>query len=386
LLGPRDAETGLPMAGLPSPAEAADRHEGCHKGREIIMTRFVTSLARTGLAAVAATAFCAASVQAFDHEAYLQKLYADAKAKGQTEVTMYSNNSKQFGEIFASFEKKFGIKVKVTDMFGPPLVARLDAEYATGNIQADILMSGVSDLIVFKDRGWLEPFVPANAEGLDPSLIGPDNLWFSFAILPLGTIVNTDLVKPEDYPHTWADHVKPRWMGKIGMNNPSASSGLSQGVGASLEHGAISEDWLKQLAALKPIIAPGAVASMQMVASGQVELAPYVSTNIYVDAKAKGAPLAFLLQEDGYAALPAPVGLAVKAPRPEAAKLLLAYFMTPECQALFTKSGQPGVMPGAPGLDWLPELATYPRHVMSYEFLTQNYGPMLARNKQIFGN
>ncbi|MGH6924922.1 MAG: ABC transporter substrate-binding protein [Propylenella sp.] len=351
------------------------------------MTGFVRWMALAGLAAFAGVALSAgAQAQGFDHEAYLQKLAADAKAKGQTEVTMYSNNSQQFGEIFSTFTEKFGIEVAVTDMFGPPLVARLDAEYGTGNIQADILMSGVSDLIVFRERGWLEPFVPDNAEGLDPGLIGPENLWFSFAVLPLGTIVNTSLVKPEDYPKNWADHVTERWQGKIGMNNPSASSGLSQGVGALLEHGVIDEEWLRSLAALKPLIAPGAVAAMQMVASGQMELAPLTSTNIFIDAKGKGAPLAFMLQEDGYAALPAPVGLAAKAPRPEAAKLLLAYFLTPECQALFTKSGQPGSMPGAPGLDWLPELEKFPRKVMTFEFLSEKYGPMLENNKKIFGN
>ena len=351
------------------------------------MARLLGWMAAGSIAALTGLTFgFAAQAQGFDHEAYLQKLYAAAKAKGQTEVTMYSNNSQQFGEIFGSFEKKFGIKVKATDMFGPPLVARLDADYSTGNIQADILMSGVSDLIVFRDRGWLEPFVPENAAGLDPSLIGPENLWFSFAMLPLGTIVNTNLVKPEDYPKTWADHVKPMWAGKIGMNNPSASSGLSQGVAALREHKIIDDDWLRKLAALKPLIAPGAVAAMQMVASGQMAYAPLTSTNIYIDAKNKGAPLAFMLQEDGYAALPAPTGLAVKAPRPEAAKLLLAYFMTPECQALFTKSGQPGVMPGAPGPDWLPELNKYPRAVMSVDYLSNEYGNMLANNKVIFGN
>ena len=327
-----------------------------------------------------------AQAQSFDHEAYLQKLYAEAKAKGQTQVTMYSNNSMNFKEIFAAFEKKFGIKVTVTDMFGPPLVARLDAEYSAGKPTADILMSGVSDLIVFYQRGWLEPFVPDNAKGLDPSLVGPDGRWFSFAVLPLGTIVNTNIVKPEDYPRTWADLIKPQWQGKIAMNNPSASGALSQGIAANLEHGTYDRQWLQKLAALKPLIVASAPASLQMVASGQMALAPYVSYNFFIDAKNKGAPLAFLLQQDGYAALPAPAGLAKGAQHPEAAKLLLAYFMSPECQALLTKSGQPGAMPGAPGIDALPELQKFPREIMSWQYLSDQYDSMLTANKQLFGN
>jgi iron(III) transport system substrate-binding protein len=339
------------------------------------------------LTAVAfAAAFGTAQAQSFDHEAYLNKLWEDAKAKGQTEVTMYSNNSLPFKELFATFEKKYGIAVKATDMFGPPLVARLDADYSTGNIQADILMSGQSDLIVFHERGWLESWVPESASLMDPKLIGPDNHWFAFAVLPLATMVNTTLVKEEDYPKTYADFVSDRWKDKIGMNNPSASSGLSQGVGVLIENGVVDYAWEEKLAALNPLIAASSRASQDLVITGQREYAPFVSLNDYRNAKSKGAPVAWVIPTDGYPAIAAPNGLAVKAPRPEAGKLLLAWFLTPEAQALFLKSGQPGSMPGGPGPDDFPELATLPRYTMSVKWLQEEYGNMLTKNKAIYKN
>jgi iron(III) transport system substrate-binding protein len=340
-----------------------------------------------GLAAFALAAGLGggAAAQNFDHEAYLNQLWDAAKAKGQTEVAMYSNNSLQFKELFATFEDKYGIDIKVTDMFGPPLVARLEADYATGNVQADILMSGPSDLIVFKQHGWLESWVPENAKGvMDPNLYGPDDAWVSFAALPLGTMVNTTLVEEKDYPKTNADMVTERWRGKIAMNKPHASSGLSQGVGVLLENGVIDFAYLEKLAALDPLIAASARASMDLVITGQRELTPYISLNSFLTAKEKGAPVALIFPSDGYSAIAAPNGLAKNAPHPEAGKLLLAWFQSPEAQALFTKSGQPGVMPGAPAPEGYPELSTLPRKTMSADWLQNEYPKMLERNTKIF--
>ena len=42
-----------------------------------------------------------------------------------------------------------------------------------------------------------------------------------------------------DYPKTNADMVTERWQGKIAMNKPQSSSGLSQGVGVLLENGVV---------------------------------------------------------------------------------------------------------------------------------------------------
>jgi ABC-type Fe3+ transport system substrate-binding protein len=343
-------------------------------------------VAVTAAAAVASLAIGAgASAQSFDQNAYIAKLAADAKAKGQTEITMYSNNSKDFGELHGTFTKKFGIKIKVTDMFGPPLLARLQAEFSANGHSVDVITSGVSDLIVFHRKGWLESWIPESAKLADKSLLGPNDEWFSFAVLPLGTVVNNQKVKASDCPDTWPKHVNARWASKIAMNRPHASSGLSQGLAASLEHGAVNVNWIKKLASLKPLIAPSSNASVQMVASGQAEYAPYVSFNTFKRSVKAGAPLSYCLQKDGYSALPAPTSLAKHAQHTEAAKLLLAWYLTPEAQALFSKSGQQAIMPGAPGVDGLPQATTYPKEIMTWEYLDKHYEQMLNDNKKIFG-
>ena len=132
-----------------------------------------STLALLGGAALGAPA----RAQSGDQEAYLQGLYHAAQAAGQKEVLLYASSSADNLPLYQVFSKKFpGISVKSTDMFGPPLEARLQAEFASTGPQVDLIASGEPDLLNFKTHGWLQPFLPDTAKGLPQQLIGPDNL------------------------------------------------------------------------------------------------------------------------------------------------------------------------------------------------------------------
>jgi len=340
-------------------------------------------LARLGLALGAATLPRAGRAQS-DNSAYLDGLYKAAQAAGQRDVAIYASSSPDNQPLYDAFSKRFpDIRVKSSDLFGPPLEARLQAEFASSGPQADLLATGEPDLLVFKPHGWLQPFIPDTAKGIPAELIGPDNLWISYATLPLGAIVNTALVQPKDYPKTWKDLVSPAWRGKVALSNPGAINGVSQAFAAARKAGVIDQAWLEAFAANKPLITPGAVAALQMVATGQALLSPIVARTQFLNAKKQGAPLEWIIPAEGYTALPAPVALLARAPHAEAAKLLMAWMMTPEAQALFAKTGQPGVMPGAPPLD-LPAGTSTTRFILDWRYLQDNYPGLLQGFKKTF--
>jgi len=315
----------------------------------------------------------------------LQDLYKAAQAAGQKEVTMYASSSADNLPVYEVFSKRFpGITVKSTDMFGPPLEARLQAEFASTGPQVDLIASGEPDLLNFQKHGWLQPYLPDTAKGIPQELIGPDNLWIGYATIPLGVIVNTSAVGAADMPKTWKDLVAPRWRGKVSMSNPGGINGLSQAFAAAMKGGVIDQAWLEACAANKPLITPGAVAALQMVATGQANMCPITALAQYSNAKKQGAPLVWIIPAEGYTALPAPVALLTKAPHPEAAKLLVSWLMTPEGQELFAKTGQPGTMPGAPPLDLPPGTPTT-RFILDWRYLQNNYPGLLAGFKKTFG-
>ena len=169
------------------------------------------------------------------------------------------------------------------------------------------------------------------------------------------------------------------------MSNPGGVNGLSQGLAAALKAGVIDQDWLKAVKANKPLITPGAIAALQMVAGGQANMCPLTAYTQYRNARQAGAPLAFVFPSEGYSALPAPFALIAKAPRALAAKLLMAWFMTPPAQALLSTIGQPGTMPGAPPLSDVPPGTTTTRFILDWRYLQDNYPALLQTFKQIFG-
>jgi iron(III) transport system substrate-binding protein len=319
-------------------------------------------------------------------DAYLQHLYAAAKMAGQTEITVYAASSADNVPLYQEFQKQFPtITVKGTDLFGPPLEARLQAEFASGGPQADLVASGEPDLLNFKSHGWLQPFVPETSSGMPSQLIGPDNLWIGYATIPLGVILNSNAVNADARPKTWKDLASSAWRGKTVMSNPGGINGLSQGLAAAQKAGAIDQAWLQQVAANKPLITPGAVAALQMVAGGQANMCPLIAYTQYLNAKKAGAPLDFLFPNEGYSALPAPFTLLAKALHAEAAKLLMAWFMTPPAQAMLSGIGQPGTMPGAPPLSGMLPGTTTTRFILDWRYLQDNYPGLLQQYKQIFG-
>jgi iron(III) transport system substrate-binding protein len=344
-------------------------------------------LATSMLAAIGggATARAARAQQAVNAPAYLQQLYAQAKEAGQTQVIVYAASSSDNVPLYKEFQTQFpAITVKGIDLFGPPLEARLQAEFASSGPQADLLATGEPDLLNFKPHGWLQPFVPDTAIGIARTLIGPDDLWIGYATLPLGVIVNSNAVSGSALPKTWKDLASVAWRGKTTMSNPGGINGLSQGLAAALKAGVIDQAWLDLVAANKPLITPGAIAALQMVAGGQANMCPLIAYNQYVNAKKAGAPLGFVFPAEGYAALPAPFALVAKAPHTEAAKLLMAWFMTPAAQAMLSGIGQPGTMPGAPSLSNLPPGTTTTRFILDWRYLQDNYPALLQTFRKTF--
>lgn len=147
----------------------------------------------------------------------------------------------------------------------------------------------------------------------------------------------------------------------------------------------IDQAWLEQVAANKPLITPGAIAALQMVAGGQANMCPFTAYTQYLNAKKAGAPLDFVFPSEGYTALPAPFALVAKAPHAEAAKLLMAWFMTSTAQAMLSGIGQPGTMPGAPPLPDMPAGTTTTRFILDWRYLQDNYAAALQNFKKTFG-
>ena len=148
-------------------------------------------------------------------------------------------------ELYKTFEKKTGIKVKVVEAKGDQLLARLKAEGA--NSPADILITVDAGRLAAADNAGL--FAPVKSEILEAAI--PANLrhgqghWFAFGKRFRLIVYAKDRVKPEELS-TYEDLADEKWKGRVTIR--SSSNIYNQSLIASIiaTHGEEkAEAWAK---------------------------------------------------------------------------------------------------------------------------------------------
>jgi iron(III) transport system substrate-binding protein len=102
---------------------------------------------------------------------------------------------------------------------------RIGQEYASRIHAVDVVnTSDAAHCIAWKRSGWLLPFVPEDvAKHFPAEHKDPDGTYASVRITLCPIAYNTNLVKPQDAPRSYADLLDPRWSGKMVKAHPSYS-------------------------------------------------------------------------------------------------------------------------------------------------------------------
>src|ERR1700716_2143637 len=148
-------------------------------------------------------------------------------AKKEAKVVVYSAMDLPVGEkLGKAFEAQYpGIQVQIERSGSERLFQRIDQEFASGIRAADIVNSSdASHFISWKKNGWLAPFAPEDvAKHFLPEYRDPDGMFATSRIYLSSIAYNTNLVKPEDAPKSFADLLDPKWAGKMVKGHPAYS-------------------------------------------------------------------------------------------------------------------------------------------------------------------
>src|SRR5499427_6170279 len=128
--------------------------------------------------------------------------------------------------IAKAFEAKYpGIAVRVERSGGERIFQRIGQEYASNIHAVDVVNSSdAAHFIVWKNQGILEPYVPEDvAQHYPAEHKDPDGTFASFRAWVCVIGFNTNMVKAEDAPKSYADLLDPKWTGKIVKAHPSYS-------------------------------------------------------------------------------------------------------------------------------------------------------------------
>ena len=158
-------------------------------------------------------------------EAVTPALIEAAKKEGK--VIYYTSTDLPVAEKLAkAFEAKYqGISVRVERTGAERVFQRIGQEYSSNIHAVDVVNSSdAAHFIVWKRDGMLAPYVPEEVAKFYPDEHkDPDGQFASFRVWLSIIAYNTNLVKAEDAPKSFAELLDPKWKGKIVKAHPGYS-------------------------------------------------------------------------------------------------------------------------------------------------------------------
>jgi iron(III) transport system substrate-binding protein len=255
-----------------------------------------------------------------------------------------------------AFATDTGVKGEYTRIASPKFVAITITEFEAGKLSADVVQAPLPVLELLKERGILASY-RSPAAAVYPEWTRKDDRMQLFGIEYVGLIYNKERVKKGDVPRRYQDLADPKWKDKIVMANPANHpSTISWLIGLKENIFKSEAEWLKfvrGLAANQPMFVASFGPTPAPLASGEKLIG--ISMPKYIITMAP-APLDWARLEQPLFGTPRAIAITSKAPRPNAARLFVDYWLSRKSMEILAKDvGEyvlaPGIFPPIDGMD-----------------------------------
>jgi iron(III) transport system substrate-binding protein len=258
-------------------------------------------------------------------------------AKQEGKVVLYSSMDLPVGEkLGKAFEAAFpGITIEIERSGSERLFQRIEQEFAAGIHAADVINSSdAAHFIPWKKNGWLLPFVPEDVAKFFPETYrDPDGMFATSRIFLSSIAYNTNLVKGEDAPKSYADLLDPKWAGKMVKGHPAYSGTIMTTTFQLVRE--LGWDYFEKLSKQRVMQVQSSTDPPKKLKLG--ERAVMADGNEYgiVLLKEAGQPVEPVYASEGTPTISGPTGIFAGAPHPNAAKLFQAWLHTRQTQQFF---------------------------------------------------
>jgi len=305
--------------------------------RKPILTRRHVLQGSTALAA--SSMFASVTSAAPPASAVTPQLIEAAKKEGK--VVFYTSIDLPVAERIAkAFEAKYpGIAVRVERTGAERVFQRIGQEYASRIHAVDVVNSSdAAHFIVWKREGILEPYLPEDVAKYYPAEHkDPDGTFATFRAWVCVIGYNTNMVKAEDAPKSYADLLDPKWTGKIVKAHPSYSGTIMTATYQMSRD--LGWEYFEKLAKQKVMQVQSSADPPKKLALGErAVMADGNEYNMFQE-KENSRPVEIIYPTEGTPLIIGPNGVLKAAPNPNAAKLFQAYCYTAECQQLLIDVG-----------------------------------------------
>ena len=263
-------------------------------------------------------------------------------ARREGNVAFYTGMELQIAEKFArSFEAKYpGIAVRVERSGSERVFQRIGQEQESRIHAVDVACStDAAHLLSWKRNSWLAPYLPEDvAKHVAPEHADPDGMYATACAWFSAIGYNTNLVKPDEAPKSFADLLDPKWKGRIVKSHPAYSgTTLTATFDIARELG---WSYFEKLAQQKVMQVQSGLAPPKKLALGERAVTPDGVDYVLVSGKERGQPVDVVYPGEGTPLIVVPSGIFRSAPNPNAARLLQSFLFGAESQQLFVDVGQ----------------------------------------------
>jgi iron(III) transport system substrate-binding protein len=268
-------------------------------------------------------------------EAITPQLIEAAKKEGT--VVLYSSMDLPVGEkLGKAFEAAYpGIAIQIERSGSERLFQRIAQEFSSNIHAADVINSSdAAHFIPWKKNGWLMPFVSEDIAKYFPEQYRDADGLFATSRIWLSSIaVNTNLVKGDDAPKSYADLLDPKWAGKMVKGHPAYSGTIMTATFQLVRE--LGWEYYEKLSKQRVMQVQSSTDPPKKLSLG--ERAVMADGNEYgvVLLKEAGQPVEPIYPAEGTPTISGPTGIFASAPHPNAAKLFQAWLHTRETQQFF---------------------------------------------------
>jgi iron(III) transport system substrate-binding protein len=257
-------------------------------------------------------------------------------ARKEGKISYYSalelNVAERLGK---AFEAKYpGIAVRVERSGAERIYQRIAQEQGSGINAVDVANStDPAHYLDWKSKDWLAPYLPDDVAKYFPAdQLDPDGTYATSCgwIETIG--YNTNLVKPEDAPKSYADLLDPKWQGKIVKAHPGYSGAIMTATYVLSRE--LGWQYFEKLAQQKILQVQSAADPPKKLLLGErAVMADGNDYNLQL-LKDQGKPVEAVYASEGAPLIIVPSGVFKNAPNPNAARLFQSFFLSLEAQQM----------------------------------------------------
>jgi iron(III) transport system substrate-binding protein len=267
-------------------------------------------------------------------EAITPQLIEAAKKEGK--CSFYTAMDLEFAErLGKTFEQKFpGINVRVERSGAERVFTRIAQEYQSNIAAVDVANTAdQAHVIIWKKDGWLAQYLPQEVvQHYDKNYYDPEGFEVVTRVLVSPFGVNTDMVKMEEAPKSFADLLDPKWAGKMVKAHPAYSGTIMNATFQIARD--LGWEYLEKLAKQRVLQVQSATDTPKKIALGERPIMIDGAGYLVIRNKEAGRPVDVIYPAEGTPVATSPSVVFKRAPNPNAARLFQNWMHSREGQQL----------------------------------------------------